>query len=91
MKMPSPKEMDQMARDENMRLLGARDGYIGALLKVRGQIANITHGQSIDPRHVRKLAAREKMLAPLRTLERLFDEQRAECQRVYRERSGERT
>ena len=75
----------QMRHDEAMRVLGARDGYIGALLKVRTQIGNITHYQPIDPRHVRKIAAREKLLRPLRELERLFEEQRVACQKSYNE------
>lgn len=85
--MPTKTEVDRMARDETMRLLGARDGYIGAMLKVRQQIANLTHGVAIDPRHVRKLKERERLLSPLRTLERMFDEQQKACSEAYKERT----
>jgi hypothetical protein len=70
--------------DEAMRILGARDGYIGALLKVRQQISNLGSVTPIDARHVRKAAAHEAKIAPLRALERLFDEQQKACGAAYK-------
>jgi len=71
------------------RILGARDGYVSALLKVRGEIALVKSRGPIDPRHTRKLAERDRVLAPLLTLERIFAERHRECQAAYEKRRAE--
>ena len=63
-------------RDGDLRMLGACDGFAHALVWVRGQIAAIdgNYAPRIDPRHIRKRAARDAILRPLKAIEvRLFD------------------
>lgn len=69
-----------------MRILGARDGYLGALLKVRDQMAYI-RAEPIHPHHTKRLAERERRLRPLKALERMFDEQQRECNAAYIKRT----
>ena len=92
-KWPTRAEAEQVARDEeiknNFRILGARDGLVTALLKVRNQIKHFTY-YPIDPRHVRKIADRERILAPLRTLERILDDAQKACQASFEKREDER-
>lgn len=83
----------EMAREEATRVLGARDGYIHALLRVRAQIGYIAgpYSPGIHPRHVRKLAERERRLRPLRELEKIFEESHRACQASYDEWTKEIT
>lgn len=70
-----------------LRILGARDGYIHALIHVRNQIGYIDGiYRQIDPRHVRKIAARKAQLEPLRALEKWLVERHLECKKAYDER-----
>ncbi len=47
-----------MAKDGDMRLLGAVDGFCHALIDVRQQIGHLTY-YPIDKRHVRRIKARD--------------------------------
>lgn len=75
-----------MAKDGDMRMLGAVDGYAHALIDVRQQIGIIdgTYAPRILPHHKKKRAARDAILRPLKDLERKFAEQHAACQAAYR-------
>lgn len=56
--------------DGDLRMLGTRDGLAHAMIQVRQAIGRINgqYSPRIDPRHVRKLAAREAVLRPLQDL-----------------------
>lgn len=58
-----------MAKDGDLRMLGAVDGFCHALIDVRNQIGYLTY-HPIDPRHRRKIKARDAILRPLRELEK---------------------
>jgi len=76
----------QQWRNEATRVLGARDGYAHALLAVRAQINHLVghYSRRIHPRHVRKLAERERRLMPLRELEDRFLREHNACQESYK-------
>jgi hypothetical protein len=76
--------------DEATRVLGARDGFAHALISVRSQIDHIAgpYAPGIHPRHVRKLAERERRLRPLRELEERFLKSHRECQESYKKWSA---
>jgi hypothetical protein len=71
--------------DESARLLGARDGLVSALLKVRGQINAIDgrYAPPIHPHHTRKRAQRDAVLRPLREVERQIERMRVDCVNAY--------
>lgn len=68
--------------EELSRLLGARDGYLHALVSVRLKIGYINYYR-IDPRHVRKIAEREAILQPLRDIEQRLHTDMSKCQEAY--------
>jgi len=68
--------------DGDLRMLGAVDGYCHALIDVRQQIGALTY-YPIDPRHKRKIAARDAVLRPLRELEEKFAKNHAQCREAY--------
>lgn len=72
--------------DGDLRMLGTRDGLAHALIWVRDHIERINgrYAPRIDPRHVRKLAAREAVLRPLKELEARIAKSHAETQEAYR-------
>jgi hypothetical protein len=72
-----------VAKDSDMRMLGAVDGYAHALCDVKWQIGYLLNTR-IDPRHKRKIAARAAILRPLRDLEVKFAKHHAECLIAYR-------
>lgn len=49
-------------RDEHMRLIGVRDGYVHAIVKLKREISFGTEYPPIDPRHTRKIRAQEDRL-----------------------------
>jgi hypothetical protein len=60
-----------MSEDGDLRMLGARDGLVTALLDVRNEIANLDGPyRKINPRHTSKIEQRDRDLAPLRRIER---------------------
>lgn len=71
--------------DGDLRMLGARDGLSHALIWIRDQIARIDghHALRIGPRHIRKRAARNAVLLPLRELEARIAKSLAEMQTAY--------
>ena len=75
-----------MSKDGDLRMLGACDGFAHALIRVRQEIAPIDgqYSPRIDPRHVRKLADKQRRLRPLRELEKWLVEQHAATQKAYR-------
>lgn len=48
--------------DDYVRLIGARDGYVHAIVKLKRVIAHGTEYPPIDPRHTRKIKAQEDRL-----------------------------
>ena len=64
--------------DGDLRILGARDGFLHVVSDIRLRIGHINY-RPIDRRHVRKLAERERILAPLRELEEKFLKQMHDC------------
>lgn len=65
-------------RDEHMRLIGVRDGYVHAIVKLKREISFGTEYPPIDPRHTRKIKAQEDRLRipreVLQQLERELDD-----------------
>lgn len=78
--------MTQEWGDGDLRMLGARDGLVSALLWVRGHISNIDgpYAPRIDPRHIRKRAARDAVLRPLKELEERIAKSYADTNEAYR-------
>ena len=75
-----------MKSDGDLRMLGACDGYAHALVQLRQQIIAPIDGPyspGIHPRHVRKLAEKDRRLRPLRQLEKWLVERHAETQAAY--------
>ena len=74
-----------MQKSGDLRMLGSRDGFAHALIRVRQEIAHIAgpYSPRIDPRHVRKLAERERRLRPLRDLEKWIVEQHLAVRDAY--------
>lgn len=65
-------------QDEHMRLIGARDGCVHAIVKLKRAISFGTEYPPIDPRHTRKIKAQEDRLRipreVLQQLERELDD-----------------
>lgn len=61
-----------MTTPPDLRMIGTRDGLVHALLNVRDIIQRYDgpYAPKIHARHTRKLAERERILEPLRALER---------------------
>ena len=74
-----------MAKDGDMRMLGAVDGYAHALIDVRQQIGIIDgiYAPRILPHHKKKRAARDAILRPLKDLERKFAQMHADTRAAY--------
>lgn len=73
-------------RDHLSRLLGHRDGMATAVIALRNEIGRISHPR-IPAHHKRKLAEREKLLAPLRRLLARFLEECASNSAAYKAQS----
>lgn len=71
-----------MSKDGDLRMLGAVDGFCHALIDIRQKIGGITY-YPIDPRHTRKIKAREAVLYPLRELEKIIAKKHAETRAAY--------
>lgn len=73
--------------DALSRLLGACDGYIHAMLKVRNAIGRFDgpYTGRFHPRHVRKIAERDAITKPLRELAATMEADLRECQEAYRQ------
>ena len=73
-----------MPTDGDMRMLGAVDGFAHVLVWLRTAIGQINDPyRPIDPRHVRKLAAREAILRPLRELEQRVAKSHSDTREAY--------
>ncbi len=57
-----------LSNDDRLRCIGAAHEDAAALVRVRQEIGSINYHR-IDPRHVRKLAERKRVLRPLRDIE----------------------
>lgn len=70
---------------ELSRLLGARDGYVHSLLAVRSMIQRFhgTYRGNFPARHVRKIAQRDAITAPLRELEKSLEADMQRCREAY--------
>jgi hypothetical protein len=79
--------MDLRLDDGDMRMLGVCDGTVHALIDVQNEIARYAgrYARRINPRHVHKIAERDRILAPLRRLEEHLGKQLELCQRAYQE------
>lgn len=71
--------------DGDLRMLGARDGYAHALVRVRQSISRLAgrYSPGIHPRHVRKLAARDAKVKLLREIEEWLVERHSETRDAY--------
>lgn len=55
-------EAQRWTHDDYVRLIGARDGYVHAIVKLKRAIAHGTEYPPINPRHTRKVKAQEDRL-----------------------------
>ena len=55
-------EAQRWTHDDYVRLIGARDGYVHAIVKLKRAIVHGTEYPPIDPRHTRKIKAQEDRL-----------------------------
>ena len=67
----------------DLRMLGACDGFAHAIVRLRQEIG-ATRYHVINPLHVRRIAAREAKLKPLREIEAWLVKQHAATQTAYR-------
>lgn len=74
-------EARKMAGD--LRILGAVDGYAHAIVRLRQEIGSITY-HGVNPRHTRKLAARESRLKSLRSIEAWLVDRHKETREAYK-------
>lgn len=74
-----------MKSDGDLRMLGVRDGFAHTMIRVRNIIGQIDglYSQRIDARHVRKRAARDAVLRPLKELDTWLTEQHASVVVAY--------
>jgi hypothetical protein len=74
-----------MSNAGDLRILGARDGYVSALIWVRSQIYAIDgrYAPGIHPRHKRKRSARDAVLRPLKELEARLNEAQQDAIAAY--------
>lgn len=63
-------------------MLGAVDGYAHAIVRLRQEIWSITY-HGVDPRHTRKIAARETRLKSLRSIEAWLVDRHKETREAY--------
>lgn len=71
-------ERVRLTEDDRTRLIGVRDGYVHAIVKLKREISFGTEYPPIDPRHTRKIKAQEDRLRipreVLQQLERELDD-----------------
>ncbi len=81
---PGAKQRYQImtTKDGDLRMLGAVDGFAHAIVRLRQEIGAIRYHR-IDPRHVRKIAARKNKLKPLREIEAWLVRQHADTRAAY--------
>lgn len=72
-------------RDGDLRMLGARDGLAHALIWVRESIGRIDglYAPRIHPLHIKKRAARDAILRPLKELEARIADSHTRTQAAY--------
>lgn len=73
-----------MKNDGDLRMLGAGDGLAHALVWVRQHIGAINY-HPINPRHSRKVKAREAILRPLRELENRIAQSHSQTKAAYQQ------
>jgi len=72
--------------DSDLRILGASDGYVHALVHLRMYLIAPIDGPyspGIHPRHTRKLAAKTARLKPLREFEAWLVARHLECKEAW--------
>ena len=74
-------ERVRLTEDDRTRLIGVRDGYVKAIVKLKREISFGTEYPPINPRHTRKIQEQEDRLRipreVLQQLERELDDIRA--------------
>lgn len=73
----------------DLRMLGARDGLISALLIVRGEIRELL-STPINPRHSRRMEKRRNILERLRRVEGELAKELQKVTAAYEESTGEK-
>ena len=72
-------EQAQRTASDRARLIGVRDGYVRAIVKLKRAIADDQYDCGpIDPRHTRKLKAQEERLCIPREIRRQLEAELAE-------------
>jgi hypothetical protein len=71
-----------MSNSGDLRMLGACDGFAHAIVRLRQEIGAARY-HPINPRHVRRIAAREAKLRPLREIEAWLVKQHANTKAAY--------
>jgi hypothetical protein len=83
-------DISQEDRETAIRILGAADAYASMIVRLQSRIGNVM-AEPIPDHHVRKLAARDKVLRPLMALRDHCETQHRECSNAYKRRmAGEK-
>ena len=77
-----------MSNSGDLRMLGACDGFAHAIVRLRQEIGAARY-HPINPRHVRRIAAREAKLRPLREIEAWLVKQHANTKAAYEKSNAE--
>ena len=81
--------MGERLGDGDMRMLGARDGLAQAIVAIERELGGLYHYRNINPRHTRRIANRERIAAPLRSLAARLREQLADVMTAYEKSRAE--
>jgi hypothetical protein len=76
-----------MAKDGDLRMLGAADGIADVLVHLKFVIGRINHDR-IDPRHVIKVKRRNDILRPLLDMQAKYKGLHAETLAAYENTKG---
>jgi hypothetical protein len=77
-------EMTDEQIDPDARLLGVCAGTISAMVMLKLEIGRMRYHQ-INPRHTRRIAAREGHIAPLKAIYDRLERELRKCQAAMRE------
>jgi hypothetical protein len=71
-----------MSNSGDLRMLGVCDGFAHAIVYLRREMGAVRY-RPINPRHVRRIAAREAKLRPLREIEAWLVKQHTNTKAAY--------
>jgi len=81
-------DLTAQRQDDLMRLIGVRDGYVKAIVKLKREISFGTEYPPIDPRHTRKVKAQEDRLRIAREVLRQLEAELAGIRAALARKEG---